>query len=465
MARLKIKSDNSREPSRKSVLLEILSNADIYITKLIPVNDGFIIITIDEDQDKVFQEGVKTKLTENNFHTVLPPELKARRSVIIFKVDPHIYNNSESDITRELQTHNEWIQDGIDTVFKFPNSKTIKITFTQAIYASKAQEHGLKLLQMKIPKHQINQEKYYNIKTCFRCYKLDDHYTNSCPMPAQHKICSECSVVGHTWNECTSTTKKCINCNEDHRTLSMKCPKRKDVIKKLREEEQEKGKNSYAQTTKTIKDPDIAGVGKIQIDKISHMKIYSSMIHAHMMNVIEPGCFESELKATFEINNLPAIKIPRAPNSVKLLATMTELEKKTDVMDTAEAQASKQAESSPTHEESSPKPVQQISKKLHSRDIQLEIITRESNGWPENINLSQLTLGIENETYKYTYNEDMLNPEDVKDLLRKGEIILENCWRTVEDSIFRKIRSGHNNERTPPSIDTRRKRLGKNLSQ
>ena len=117
MARLKIKSDNSREPSRKSVLLEILSNADIYITKLIPVNDGFIIITIDEDQDKVFQEGVKTKLTENNFHTVLPPELKAKRSVIIFKVDPHIYNNSESDITRELQTHNEWIQDGIDTVF------------------------------------------------------------------------------------------------------------------------------------------------------------------------------------------------------------------------------------------------------------------------------------------------------------------------------------------------------------
>lgn len=134
-------------------------------------------------------------------------------------------------------------------------------------------------------------------------------------------------------------------------------------------------------------------------------------------------------------------------------------------MDTAEAQASKQAESSPTHEESSPKPVQQISKKLHSRDIQLEIITRESNGWPENINLSQLTLGIENETYKYTYNEDMLNPEDVIDLLRKGEIILENCWRTVEDSTFRKIRSGHNNERTPPSIDTRRKRLGRNLSQ
>lgn len=458
MARLKIKSDNSRDPNRKSVLLELLCNEDIYITKLIPVNDGFIVITIDEDQDKIFQEEVKNKLNENSFYTVIPPELKAKRSIIIFKVDPHIYNNSEEEITRELKLHNEWIQEGIDAVFKFPNSKTLKITFTQAILASKAQEHGLKLLQMKIPKHQINQEKYYNIKMCFRCYKLDDHFTNTCPMTTDYKICSECSQEGHTWKECTSNTKTCINCKEEHRTMSMKCTKRKEVIKKMRQEENEKGENTYAQATKTLNDPDIANMGKLQIDKSAHMKIYSSLIHAHMMNVINPGSFESELNATLEINNLPTIKIPRVPNSAKLLATISNLESKTDGMDTSEDQASRQAEYSPTPEEPIPQP-NIISKKLHSKDIELEIITKVSNGWPENINLSQLTSGIEREIYKYTYNEKMLKPEEVIDLLKKGEIILEECWRTVEDSVFRKIRSGHTNERTPPPRETRKTRL------
>lgn len=51
-----------------------------------------------------------------------------------------------------------------------------------------------------------------------------------------------------------------------------------------------------------------------------HLNIYSCMIHAHLMNVIEPGSYEAELNATLKENNLPPIKIPKNPNSSKPLS-------------------------------------------------------------------------------------------------------------------------------------------------
>ena len=41
---------------------------------------------------------------------------------------------------------------------------------------------------------------------------------------------------------------------------------------------------------------------------------------------------------------------------------------------------------------------------------------------------------------------------EIIDLREKGEIILQNCWTIVDDSIFDKIRMGQSIDRTPPSI-------------
>ena len=61
MARVKIKGKDSRLPSRKQKLLEVLSTNDIYVTKILLVNDGFIIFTLNDDElDKIF----KTKQTK-----------------------------------------------------------------------------------------------------------------------------------------------------------------------------------------------------------------------------------------------------------------------------------------------------------------------------------------------------------------------------------------------------------------
>ncbi|MPC49820.1 hypothetical protein E2C01_043634 [Portunus trituberculatus] len=198
MPRVKIKANDSKDPRKQSCLLGILSNNEIYATKLIPLSDGFAVITsTDEDLDQIYQLQTCSELEEYGFFPQIPPELKAKRSIIVFNVKPHIFKNTEEDITHELQQHNSWIN-LIHNAFKFSNSKTMKITFGEATTALKARDHGVRLFHMSIPKHQIQQEKFYSIQTCFKCYTMEDHNTNSCPQHKEFKICSECVEATHT---------------------------------------------------------------------------------------------------------------------------------------------------------------------------------------------------------------------------------------------------------------------------
>lgn len=58
--------------------------------------------------------------------------------------------------------------------------------------------------------------------------------------------------------------------------------------------------------------------------------------------------------------------------------------------------------------------------------------------------------GIEEGTYKFTYNEPVIQPHELMGHIKKGDITLEECWNTVDDGVFRKIRHGQSDERTPP---------------
>ena len=217
MARLKIKSRNPKEHTRKTALLEILAKNDIFINKLLPINDGFIALTCtDNDLDKIFERTVTQELEEKDFYPQIPLELRAKRSIIIFNADLFIYSNSEEDIKDEIMTKNEWANEQIDSIFTFPNSNNLKITFAQSVLATKAKQQGIRLFSMSIAPHQIQQEEFHNIKTCFKCYAIEDHNTNQCPSPKEYIICSECAEEGHTWNNCTNNNKKCINCGGNH---------------------------------------------------------------------------------------------------------------------------------------------------------------------------------------------------------------------------------------------------------
>ena len=104
--------------------------------------------------------------------------------------------------------------------------------------ASQVLTKGLLLFNLSHPALSICKEIFVEILICFKCYQLEDHPTSSCPKSNDYKICSVCASLEHTHRECTSSNGKCINCEEgnDHSTLAMSCPFRKQLSKKKRQE-------------------------------------------------------------------------------------------------------------------------------------------------------------------------------------------------------------------------------------
>ncbi len=134
MARVKIKTHNANEPRRKTTLLKILSNTDIYPTNIIPTQHGYVVISSHKQQEKIFQDPIKNEFQQHEFTPVTPPELKAKRTVT---------DTLQCKLrhTRKLWgrrhqwavcAHNTYLpgKQNWQCIFKFPDSKTIKITFT-----------------------------------------------------------------------------------------------------------------------------------------------------------------------------------------------------------------------------------------------------------------------------------------------------------------------------------------------
>lgn len=53
------------------------------------------------------------------------------------------------------------------------------------------------------------------------------------------------------------------------------------------------------------------------IDKESHLKIFTRIMHAHIMNVREPGAYATEPEI-LQLNNLPCISAPHNPPLQKI---------------------------------------------------------------------------------------------------------------------------------------------------
>ena len=97
---------------------------------------------------------------------------------------------------------------------------------------------GVLLFNPSRPARNICKEILVKILICFKCYQLEDHPTSSCPKSKDYKICSLCASLEHTHRECTSSNRKCINCEEgtDHSTFAMSFYFRKQISKKKRQE-------------------------------------------------------------------------------------------------------------------------------------------------------------------------------------------------------------------------------------
>lgn len=470
MAKVKIKSNNSNDPLRKHKLLEILAKNDIYATKIIAVQDGFVVITANEpEMDKIFNNKTDKDLNKEGFSPQIPLELKAKRSVLIFKTENDIFNNDEELIKEEIEQKNDWVGQ-ILQVQKFPAHNIMKITFDETIKANKATERGLLAFSMRLPSYDIKVDTFHSITTCYRCYRMEDHPTNNCPKEKTYKICSNCSQEGHSWKECKERYKKCLSCGGDHGTLEMKCPVRKEIISQKRKEK-ETTPTSYKEATTKNTVTSQAIYTQPAINTEDHLKIFACMLHAHFINVAYPGCYGTELKKTLKLNKLPEIEVPSDPPSQKIIGAISNDEKQSQPQN-EENEATKTREDvapkeklNKTGKESKPtKQTQEKKTKVtKGSEIGLKVYTPKATGWPKTeLTKKALVKGITENKYKFTYLDEKLEEEDIISMINENTMDLTDCFSIIEDSTFNKIRTGRTRQSTPPPVPHKRQYQRKN---
>lgn len=136
------------------------------------------------------------------------------------------YDHTEQEIQNEFLFQNQWIT-GTDLIYIFPSMNILKIQFTNTISTKMATDNGIFGFNMSIPEHNIKTEDYVPINTCMRCNQTEVHYTKECKKDEAYGLCSECASPDHTWRECKSEAKKCINCGGNRKTLAFKCPEKR----------------------------------------------------------------------------------------------------------------------------------------------------------------------------------------------------------------------------------------------
>lgn len=328
MGRIKIKHNLDPGDNRiKLKLLELLAPTKVNVCKLTTTNDGsLLVVTATEaDADRLLDNKTVKTLNDAGFDPILPPELRAKRTVICHRVDEIIFDNSTQDIAEEIEEKQTWAK--VIKTFKFPSNNrhncTLKVEFADADMASKAALDGLRMFNMSIASHQIAKETYVQLTTCMKCYAIEEHTTSSCPLPVEHRRCSECASSDHTWRECKSSNKKCLNCQGGHRTLAMTCKLRKDAIRKKQQGLQNTQNTinyaAAASTTTTTINQDPA---QIQLLNSTIPTIWFSYFYALTMDAVSPGSFQNVLNNTLAANNLPSMNVPQAPPSRDIIKTM-----------------------------------------------------------------------------------------------------------------------------------------------
>ena len=264
------------------------------------------------DADNIFSDTCIASLENFSFFPIMPPELKSKRCVIIKRLDSFIFDHTEDQILEELNSKNNALE--AVSLMKFPNSRTIKVNYKNQKMVDNCMEKGVKLFFYHVSPSDIKKDNFIKILTCFKCYKIDDHLKHNCPNEDSFRVCSECSSSDHTYTNCTSVTKKCINCEGAHSTLAYRCPMRKkflvDYAKNQNGHNQQPSYNSVVRNTpNNTKDTVLAQM---------------CIMTAALKENENPGSYETVLNTLLRVNNLPQFNMGGiSPPKVNLHAPLT----------------------------------------------------------------------------------------------------------------------------------------------
>ena len=192
--------------------MNLLNSVNIKVNDVFTKEKSFTTIcSTADDADNLCSVEVINVLLEAGITPIPSPELKARRSVIAKKVSSEILNSPEEVIKEEFHRANDWAINHIKTINKFQNLSFLKITFDSINISNNCLKLGLNFRHLHIPDHQFENERFNEIKYCYRCYAMNSHLANKCSKPPDYKIYSKYSSTDHIWSNCTSATVKCVN--------------------------------------------------------------------------------------------------------------------------------------------------------------------------------------------------------------------------------------------------------------
>ena len=128
MRKIKTLLNNSR-PVTTPALNEILhcEKVDVSKTYFNKCNELFMLCNSSDDLDTLFSSGCISELEAVGCKPILPPDLEAKRSLIMRRCDDQILNQRDVDIKSEIENQNDCVK--VQEIFKYNSSKNIKVTF------------------------------------------------------------------------------------------------------------------------------------------------------------------------------------------------------------------------------------------------------------------------------------------------------------------------------------------------
>ncbi len=468
MTRVRIKHARANDLATRRRLLHILA-PEVKITRLIPARDAIIVITGSmQDADLIFSSGKQEKLTEDGFSALMPPTLRAQRSVVCTRLDDLVYEHDANEILDEVEKEQSWAK--VQEVYKFPRAKNVKITFETSDMAKKATESGLLMFCMSIPPSQVHQEEYIELITCNRCYAVEDHVTRLCNKSQGYSVCSNCAREGHQHWECRTQERRCLNCNEAHHATAMKCMVRKQALREkqnsLRQKRIQGATTTYAQATTSNGIPDSTG---------QHMTGLMCLLHAHLANVAEPGSFQKTLSESLAKNGIPEVKLAPIKNTAALITALTAGKSapappQRSVIEQEQAVTAESISAENTlqvqgdSDRDSTSPVGSDSEDDHSDEevngLEVVIVKKNTDMWPRTRTFPHMERGVREGRYKIRHNLSASDYDLVIDRLRKMDRPVDHLLTSVRDAVFDTMPSGPFTS-SEPSLKKRRGRKKK----
>ena len=508
----------------KNDLCNTMYEQGIKFSRIIPTGDTLVVVCLNEDEvDKLIATPTTTELRSKQFEVLIPPHLKAKKTVIIKRLDRDLTEQPVDVISRDIEERNLWAK--VEETIKFPRmSSMLKVRFTDIKMARKATEQGLSIGKYHMSRDNVELEDFVQLTPCWSCYKYN-HNMKDCP-DKNIKRCSECAAVGHTFRDCNERTNfKCLNCDGPHRTLASICPIRKEKIKEIREQRKQNKKQfetdnrTYCAVTKLSKEIPKITVPEQPILNLNNDMSFKAMvilIHAHLSNIANPGCFGATVKELLRKNNLPLVELPDHAPSAEIFRVAanfpnenininmqtetdsdSEDEVEVEVMATEEGMATREGVDEPelegavgytAHPESGsrhhhhqqhtlpsthcapppppPSPRRTSTTTTARRHTQgsnklgLELYSSSADNIPNTLSPQDLTNAIKQGRVKYTYIDEIMPEAAVLRYFTEGKLTTERYpIQRVDRTTYKKIRNGL--KRTPGDQERYKPRISK----